>query len=742
MQISGSNSNAYGALGASSNGISGLASGMDTQAMVEKMLSGQQTKINKQKAAKQVAQWKQNIYRDVISRIDSFQKKFFDFTSSTALHSNGFFNQMKSTTTSTAFRITGSSSSAITGDMRMKIDQLAEATKLEGNALDATNQIAGSFNPDAFVPKVAFTSKVAELDADGNPVKDADGNPVYTTQNIELDSTDIEKLMNNESVEKETADGLKYNFSVKDGRLTIEGATALAVDMSGTGTTQLGLSKLGLRETSKLVLPEGETKFKLASKINKEAKPTLDITLDGDKKTIEISKDETLDSFKDKIKLAFGDSIKVEGNDLSSFTLKTTAGRKIVVGGSTSGLEAMGLKNGQSNLVGAGDTIMNALRLSDSDFDADGNHTISINGKDIVLSKNDTVSSMMNKINKSDADVNIQYDEFQNKFILSRKSTGAGYDLEFGSNDAILTKMFGADPSTLTVSEGKNAIIEINGVKTERNSNNFTLNGISFELLEKTDSAELISTTRDTEAVFNGIKSFVDEYNTLIKDLNKLITEDPDYKEYPPLTDEQRKEMSQGEIDAWEKKAQVGLLRSDSDISSFLSQLRLAIYQKPDSAKFAMFDIGIETSNDTKKGGELVLDEAKLKEMLNTNISDIQELFTFSKTKEIINDKGEKEIVADGVQGISTAFKDIIKKMANTSSGSPGVLVQLAGYANTGTDKKNALHDQMQAATDRIKTLTFQYEKQKARYWNQFNAMEKALAGLSSQSSWLTQQFG
>ena len=82
--------------GASSNkGFSGLASGVDTESMVEQLLSGTQSKIDKQEGLKQQLQWKQEIYRDIISQINSFQTKFFSFSSSSNLMSDAFFNAIK-----------------------------------------------------------------------------------------------------------------------------------------------------------------------------------------------------------------------------------------------------------------------------------------------------------------------------------------------------------------------------------------------------------------------------------------------------------------------------------------------------------------------------------------------------------------------------------------------------------------------------------------------------------------------
>lgn len=766
MNISGSNSNAYSALNSTNKGFSGLVSGMDTEALVQKMLSGQQTKIDKQKANKQIAEWKQTLYRDVITKINGFQNKFLDFTSKTNLASNSFYNQMTATSTSKAFKINGATSDAISGEMRIKIDQLASSTKLEGGVLTDVGGVKGNFNAAGLDPTVSFNLDAVmkpKLDVDGNPVLDVDGKPIIETVSeaatFTLSKDQIKDIMDGKEVVVEVpkkaaepnGDKETIKFTVKDGVVSAETDRTISVvaeDGKGGKSSAMGLDMLGLSVGRKSgIAIDGKPIF-ISGKLNKDAKATLDITLDGTRHTLTIDPTETKDTLQKKLDFAFGNgTVKLEGAaDLSDFKMTVSEGRRLVIDGNNAAMEATGLKRGQSTTIGSGDTLENVFGITSEKFE------IEINGKKIELLKTDTIADLKAKIDKSGADVELKYDDFQNKFVLSRQSSGKGFDITFGADsENLLNKMFGATDQTAPPSDllngpgyqqGQNAMIEINGIKTERSSNNFTVGGINIELLDKTTETELISTSRDSTAIFDGIKSFVEDYNKLIKELNGLLESKPENKDYPPLTDAQRKEMSQGEIDAWEKKAQVGLLRGDDDISSFLSQMRVALYEKPQGATLALFDIGIETDKDVEKRGELIIDEAKLKEMLNSDPAAIQELFTFSKTKEVTNLDGTKSIVPDGPQGIATAFKNIIKATANTSSGSPGKLVQVAGYANTGTDKKNALYDQMKTANDRITTLTFQYEKQKARYWNQFNTMEKVLANLSSQSSWLTQQMG
>jgi flagellar capping protein FliD len=373
------------------------------------------------------------------------------------------------------------------------------------------------------------------------------------------------------------------------------------------------------------------------------------------------------------------------------------------------------------------------------------------------------------------------------------------------ADTATMQKLFGVDSLELgTVSgtqasevKGQNAIVEIDGLVTERSSNNFTVNGLNFNLKEttgtyeaatgilktsdgsafdlsqlkdgqyiengtvynadgtKTDitgltyekdgqtvtadglrmngdkleifngTTETIQVDRDTDQIIEGIKSFVDEYNKLIKTLNDYLDEDTSYKEYAPLTDAQKKEMSEKEIELWEEKAKEGLLHRDSTIDSFLQSMRTALYEKPVGCAYALYDLGIETGEWESKG-QLVFtsdSEAKLRQVLESDPESVMQLFT------------------DSEEGIFTKINNIMDDTAKISSGSPGALVELAGVKGKASESNNTLYEQIKDIDDRIAALKETYEREKNRYWSEFNTMEQLISNMNVQSSWLSQQF-
>ncbi|MEA4892947.1 MAG: flagellar filament capping protein FliD [Peptococcaceae bacterium] len=309
------------------------------------------------------------------------------------------------------------------------------------------------------------------------------------------------------------------------------------------------------------------------------------------------------------------------------------------------------------------------------------------------------------------------------------------------SGEPELAALFGSDSLTLgsgalqtdAVSGGTDAIVIVNGVETTRSSNSFTIDGITMEL--KKTSAEIIKdgvvtgyeetvigTGRDVDKIVEGIKSFIEDYNAMLDKLNGYVNEDANYRDYAPLTDEQKDEMSETEIERWEEKAKQGLLRRDSNVESFLSQMRLALYTKPAGAKYALYDLGIETTEWQNKG-KLQLDETALRNAISADPDAVRTLFT------------------DAQEGLAKKLTTIMDSAAKISAGSPGTLVQLAGVEGTSSASSNTLSTRITNIESRIKELKNKYEKEKTRYWNQFNTMEQVLANYSSQSSFISQQF-
>ena len=155
----------------SSNGFSGLASGLDTESMVEKMLANVQAKIDKQNGLKQQVEWKQEIYREIITQINSFQSQFFGSSSTTNFMNQAFFNAMKAITSSNAFKVNATSSAA-TGNVDLEVRQMATSTSITSSA-GVSGKLAGTVDAQAIkelADKQLNGDYTVKLEVDGKTV--------------------------------------------------------------------------------------------------------------------------------------------------------------------------------------------------------------------------------------------------------------------------------------------------------------------------------------------------------------------------------------------------------------------------------------------------------------------------------------------------------------------------------------------------------------------------------------------
>lgn len=98
-------------------------------------------------------------------------------------------------------------------------------------------------------------------------------------------------------------------------------------------------------------------------------------------------------------------------------------------------------------------------------------------------------------------------------------------------------------------------------------------------LTESSDTITL-TTANDYDGIYDTIKKFIKGYNELINEMDKLYNADSS-KGYEPLTSDEKKEMSDSEIEDWEKKIKDSLLRRDStlsDVSSAMEEVMGAGY--------------------------------------------------------------------------------------------------------------------------------------------------------------------
>lgn len=250
-----------------------------------------------------------------------------------------------------------------------------------------------------------------------------------------------------------------------------------------------------------------------------------------------------------------------------------------------------------------------------------------------------------------------------------------------------------------------------------------------------------MTSTTNVDDMMTKIKEFVNTYNGLIKDL-KNLTGESKYRDYTPLTAEQKEDMSENEIKLWEEKAKSGLLRSDALIRSGLSDMRSLVYQSnpgmEDSKFNTLFNIGITTSKNYNEGGTLEIDEVKLRKALEEDPDAVEKLF-----KNIEGKKDDTIQVTDpetGVVSTKTADTRGYLEKLRESMKSFEISIEKKAGRSTMTDAEYSIGKSLIDAGKRIDTWQAKLKNIEARYWKQFSAMESAINKANSQSSIFAQQ--
>lgn len=145
--------------------------------------------------------------------------------------------------------------------------------------------------------------------------------------------------------------------------------------------------------------------------------------------------------------------------------------------------------------------------------------------------------------------------------------------------------------------EGEDAEIWLNGVQYTGSSSTFTINNLTIEALATTGNDEIsITTSTDTQGIYDKVKDFLTEYNNIINEMTKLYNADSS-KGYDPLTDDEKDSMSDKEIEKWETKIKDSLLRNDTTLSGVMSAMTTAMSQAVEinGKKYSLSSFGIHT---------------------------------------------------------------------------------------------------------------------------------------------------
>lgn len=769
--------------------MTGLATGMNTEEIIQGMTIGTRTKIHKLNQNKTLINWRMDGFRGITDKLVSLSSKYTSFTSSTNLMSSRFYAK----TMVSAMGVNGSKVSVSgAGHDNMSIagvKQLATDASLTTGVASKGAITTGEINLDTQINSSKIEGGSLKIKYGGTELTlDLSKGKDYSSPEKIVAS--LNELLAEKDLNAESKLSEKMGFELDENKikLSFKGETA-GNNIEITGGSENVLKGLGLEgavgnpigQGASIIGAELDDANLFDKKTSKDliGGKSLTFMLDGSRRTFTLPEADKISSLRDvqtslqdQFDQAFGKDTVTVGMDGSKLTFKTKEATSVLrLTEADSGIS--GSSGVFGNITGLTNRISLNAKLSDAGFpgfdpnnlqtynmtdkdgneikDKDGNpvtaYKMEINGKDIKgITKDTTVSGLMELINNSDAGVKVSYMEMSDRFSITSTVSGeagkAGYTDQIDGKDNLAAQLFGASAG-LNKKAGQDAIVHIkykgsdDPVEIKRASNNLDLDGMSVKLngaFGFDSSGNYIAGTEeikfeakaDNDKIVDTIKNFVKDYNEMLELVNKQVsTSRPrsSGKVYDPLTDEQRKEMSDKEIEVWEEKAKEGLLFNAPELRSLSSDLRFLLGSEGAA-------IGIKVSSNYKDNGKLEIDEEALRKALESDPKQVQDFFARPSSG---TDSG----------GVMYKLKGTLDKYARTDGANKGILIQKAGHSSSALSMlDNGYSRELKQLDATILKFERTLKSQEDRYYKQFTNLETFVQKMNMQSGYLTQQFG
>lgn len=710
--------------------MSGLSSGMDTEAIVKELMSAQSLKKNKVVKAKTKLEWTQTKWADLNTKLTGLYNNFV-----TKMQLSTAYKTKKTTISDTSKASVSAKTNAVNGSYTMEVKNIATAQYLTGAKIDAsaTDKLvdldSSLLNKEISITTGGTTTKFA-VTAD-TTLKDF----TSALQNAGLNASfdDAQKRIFISSKDSGVANTFSISTSgLSNAEVTARGALCeaagysnmsntnkasfdeamQALQTSGVGTDDYNkaldtIAKLSYdtKKASADTAAETYVKAKLYSEkyseYEEKARESLKNTYLDDDGNLKTGKTQE-DYDKAVAKKADTDTVSYISSQLKEDDVKLQI-EEAAFSGKTEADMADFSEKAVSKYYSSGVKAFTGMDGVDEDSEktrmaAYTEKYASVTDRNEALS-----SSALTSLGLADISVD----------------TDGKVTVNGGANDSTNTSI----PTGMALIEGSDSKIILNGAELTSSSSVVSANGLEISLTGVTKENESVtfSVATDTDAIYDSVKSFLKEYNSVMKEMNTLYNADS-AKGYEPLTSQEKEAMSDDEVKEWETKIKNSLLRSDSTLGSIINAMRSAMQTtvEYDGGTYALSSLGIMTSTDYTEGGLLHIygdpddsvysaKDDKLKKALEENPDVVIATLTgvFGNLRQTMSDK-----MAGSKYSSSMSFYNDIKMKSDVKD-----------YESDIKDWEDKLAEMEDA------------------YYSKFTAMETALAKLQSQQSTMSALF-
>lgn len=726
--------------------IGGLASGMDIDSIVEKLMSAEKAPLNKLYQQQQKYEWERDAYREINTALSSFDDFLFD---NYRLSSNFY---KKTVASSNSNLVTATATSAATGSLSIDgVSQLAKSAQGVGSTILATSSTkitnftgleAGSkFTLSAINSSGKLSSKEFKIDANetvDSLVKKINSSDIGVTALFEngklsITAKNMGDIENSAEVTVSAGDGAilfnKLGFGdqpAADGTTTFDSSKPLELANGGQNAV-FSINGIATERSSNTFSINGYT-------------VTLNSTFNNQSTNAQYTK-----NMYNNYIIANNQYATALEEYNSAFSSAESAGEALTVEVSAAIGELQKDDKLNAFLLNLGENGAEKLKaLSNLDFSSGDSLKSSIEGLYAEDSENNVFTqeevNQLKKLFITETEGTTSLTEGAQSFS---SSSGLANSLKSDGTDAVYTNTatyFSAQKNLATKTTIYNTALS-NRDTAENIANDalskygFTVESpaadINSTLNEEINNATnvnpvTLTSSTDVDNMVDKIKKFVETYNGLVTTINGKLKESYD-RNYPPLTDEQKEDMSEDEIEKWEAKAKTGLLRNDSILTNGLYGMRSTFMNSVgglgDATIDALAEIGITTSSTTSDGGKLVIDEDKLRTAIEKDADQVAAIFT--NTGSVSKDPATGKTVDS--RGIAQRLRDELKDFT-------GQIEKKAGKASS-TNQTFTIGRRLDEVEDSIDRWLEKLKNTESRYWKQFTAMEQAINKANSQSS-------
>lgn len=310
----------------------------------------------------------------------------------------------------------------------------------------------------------------------------------------------------------------------------------------------------------------------------------------------------------------------------------------------------------------------------------------------------DSLKAISEKVNNQSENTGIRSSIVDNRLIFTHIEYGVEKKLEVSSQ--------GIDNLGLnngTLSEGKNALLRIDGLDVERTSNTITdvIEGLSFNLtnVHSTGESTVVGVTENLDKAADALQKFVEQYNSTMNFV--------------------KSQLSVGDPSA--ENNTTGTLSGDGTLMRLQSSLRSMVTSQESHGTSinGLQSLGVTVD----RNGTASFDRTVLEKQVKENPNDVKDFF--SSTRQVANEDGEGTTTER--KGFSTNMRSFVNQYISSSS----------GIIKT----RRETYDRMiRDVNDRITKFEERLEMRKNRYIKQFSALDTAMMKAESQMDFMYSQ--